>query len=98
MPYRITKAAINDLENIWTYTFEKWSIIQADRYYNLLIDEIKFIADHFTTGKSMEHIREGYRSVKVKSHLIFYRKDADGIVEVIRILHERMDIENRLNE
>ena len=45
----------------------------------------------------MEHIRKGYRASKIKSHLIFYRALNDRI-EVIRILHERMDIENRLND
>jgi toxin ParE1/3/4 len=33
---------------------------------------------------------------KVKSHLIFYRKAEDNIIEIIRILHQNMDIENRL--
>jgi toxin ParE1/3/4 len=25
--------AINDLNNIWKYTYEKWSENQADKYY-----------------------------------------------------------------
>jgi len=33
---------------------------------------------------------------KVKSHLIFFKKKEDNIVEIIRILHQNMDIENRL--
>jgi toxin ParE1/3/4 len=45
----------------------------------------------------MEHVRKGYRASKVKSHYIFYRVLNDTI-EIIRILHERMDIENRLND
>ena len=35
--YRISEKAVEDLEDIWTYTFHKWSIKQADRYYNLII-------------------------------------------------------------
>ncbi len=46
----------------------------------------------------MEHIRKGYRASKVKSHLIFYRISNEKLVEVIRILHEQMDVENRLND
>ncbi|WP_375303811.1 type II toxin-antitoxin system RelE/ParE family toxin [Niastella sp. OAS944] len=38
---------------------------------------------------------QGYRASKVKSHLIFYRIVND-VVEIIRILHEQMDIDNRL--
>jgi len=94
--YRISEKAIEDLEKIWIYTFENWSIEQADRYYNLILDEIEFVAENFRSGKSMEHIKSGYRASKVKSHLIFYRKAEDGLVEVIRILHQMMDIENRL--
>ena len=45
----------------------------------------------------MEHVRKGYQASKVKSHIIFYRILNDTI-EVIRILHERMEIKNRLNE
>ena len=94
--YRISEKAIEDLENIWLYTFETWSVDQADRYYNLLIEEIKYLSGHFESGKPMEHIKKGYRASKVKSHLIFYKKAKDNIVEIIRILHQRMDIENRL--
>jgi toxin ParE1/3/4 len=97
LPFVITKKAVSDLEDIWLYTVEKWSVEQADRYYNLIFDEINYICKNSTAGKSMEHVRKGYRTSKVKSHLIFYRVINDTI-EVIRILHERMDIENRLND
>jgi len=96
--YRISEKAIEDLENIWSYTFHKWSIEQADRYYNLIISEIEFISKNFMTGKSMEHIKKGYRASIGKSHLIFYRKSEDHIVEVIRILNQSMDIETRISE
>jgi len=97
LPFVITKKAVSDLEEIWLYTVEKWSIEQADRYYNLIFDEINYICKNNIAGKSMEHVRKGYRASKVKSHFIFYRVINDTI-EVIRILHERMDIENRLND
>ena len=96
--YSISEKAIEDLENIWTYTLHRWSIEQADRYYNLIINEIEFIANNFKAGKSMDHIKYGYRASIVKSHLIFYRKSQGNQVEVIRILHQRMDIETRINE
>jgi toxin ParE1/3/4 len=96
--YRISSKAIEDLDKIWIYTFENWSIEQADRYYNLIIDEIKFIANNPLNGKSVDYIKIGYRVTRVKSHLIFYRESDNDIVEVIRILHKRMDIENRLND
>lgn len=96
--YRISEKAIEDLENIWLYTFSKWSKEQADRYYSLIINEIEFIAENFMTGKSADSIKEGYRSSVVKSHLIFYRKNQNEVVEIIRILHQRMDVKNRLKK
>lgn len=94
--YRISTEALEDLEKIWVYTYHKWSADQADRYYALIIDEIEHITKNFDSGKSMEHVRDGYRSVKIKSHLIFYRLYDGENMEIIRVLHQVMDIENRL--
>lgn len=97
MKYRISEKAISDLEKIWFYTLNKWSKEQADRYHQLIMQEIEFIADNFNLSREVNHIRAGYRITKVKSHLIFLRKVGD-FIEIIRILHENMDIENRLSE
>jgi len=95
LPYIISKKAVIDLEEIWLYTVDKWSVSQADRYYLLIIDEIGYICKNINSGKPMDNIRKGYRAAKVKSHLILYRV-VNGTVEIIRILHERMDIDNLL--
>lgn len=96
--YKISNQALIDLEQIWLYTFKNWSIEQADRYYNLLINEMEYVCQNQESGKSMNHIKNGYRASKVKSHLIFYKTSSESEIEIIRILHERMDIENRLKE
>ena len=89
--------AIHDLEEIWFYTFTIWSQEQADRCHLLKINEIEFLATKPESGKMIDHIRKGYRSSKVKSHFIFYRFTSTEL-EVVRILHEKMDIPNRLND
>ncbi|MFC7357068.1 type II toxin-antitoxin system RelE/ParE family toxin [Jejudonia soesokkakensis] len=94
--YRISKKAIIDLDDIWIYTFKKWSKEQADRYYNLIINEIEFIAENYLIGKSAEQTRKNYRVTKIKSHLIFYRKINNNKIEIVRVLHQRMDIKKRL--
>lgn len=94
--YRISEQSIKDLNDIWVYTFHKWSKEQADRYYDLIVNEIDFIADHYMAGKSIEQTRKNYRMIHVKSHLIFYRKIENEMVEIIRILHKRMDIKKHL--
>jgi toxin ParE1/3/4 len=99
MRYKISKKALEDVETIWLYTAETWSMEQADRYYNAIFDEIEYLAENPTSGKDCSHIRKKYRSSKVKAHLIFYRPtNKKDRIEIIRVLHEQMDIENRLNE
>ena len=96
--YRISRAAIEDLNKIWIYTLNKWSKEQADNYYDLIISEIAFIADNFLAGKSAGHTRKNYRITKIKSHLIFYRKVENDLVEIVRILHQRMDHQKHLED
>jgi toxin ParE1/3/4 len=95
LPYVISKKAVADLEEIWFYTTEKWSVIQANRYYSLIIDEIEYISKNPGSGNTMQHVRKGYLASKVKSHLVFYRI-VNNNVQIIRILHGRMDIDSRL--
>ena len=95
--YRISTQAINDLNDIWLFTFRKWSKAQADRYYQQIIDEIEFVAKNFYAGKSLEHARHNYRYSPVKSHLVFYRKAEGEVVEIVRILHQRMDVKKHID-
>lgn len=94
--YRISEKAISDLEEIWLYTYNKWSKAQADKYYRLIINEIEAIANNYDFCKNIDYIKPGYRMSKVKSHLIFFRTASNKVIEIIRILHQSMDIENRL--
>ncbi|QZK90559.1 type II toxin-antitoxin system RelE/ParE family toxin [Flavobacterium sp. CHNK8] len=96
--YIISEKAIEDINNIWIYTAENWSVEQANRYYNLIIDEIEYIVDNFDMARDIGKIRKSYKYSKVKSHLILFKKDKTNEIEVVRVLHERMDIENRLVE
>ena len=97
MKFIISEKANEDIEKIWLYTYENWSLEQADRYYNLILDEIEFIAENFESGKSIDYIKKGYRTTLVKSHIIFYKKSRRNIVEIIRVLHQKMDVENRID-
>jgi toxin ParE1/3/4 len=97
MKFEISEKAFEDIENIWLYTIETWSVEQADRYYNLIFDEIEYIAENPLSGRNVDSIRKNYRCSIVKSHLIFYRYiTSEKKVEIIRILHQSMDVEERL--
>jgi len=97
MIYILSKEAEQDLEKIWLYTFENWSIEQADRYLNLLLDEMDYLCSKPNSGAAFGNIRKGYWRTKVKSHFIFYKINTKREeLEIIRILHEMMDIDNHL--
>ena len=97
MKYKISKEALEDLENIWLYTFEKWSFEQADRYINSIMDEIEYVSLNPKVGKDYNHIRKSYYRTRIKSHFIFYKFFlSDNCIEIIRVLHQRMDIDEIL--
>ncbi len=99
MEYKISQEANRDIENIWLYTYENWSLEQADRYFDLIMDEVEYLAENPESGKDYGHIRKGYFRSRIKSHFIFYKiNDNKQEIQIIRILHQRMDIESRLNE
>jgi len=99
MKYKISLEASHDIEKIWLYTYEKWSLEQADRYFNLIMNEIEYLAKNPKSGKDCGEVRKGYFRSQIKSHFIFYKiNKKNNEIEIIRILHQRMDIKTRLNE
>ncbi|WP_409013487.1 type II toxin-antitoxin system RelE/ParE family toxin [Dyadobacter sp. CY351] len=95
--YRISKAAQNDLENIWEYTLREWSSNQAEKYLDGLLNCFQALGDKRIEGKPAEHIREGYFKCLFIKHQIFYRKSPDYNIEIIRVLHVSMDVEKQFN-
>jgi toxin ParE1/3/4 len=99
MNYKISIEAKDDIEKIWLYTFKNWSLEQADRYFELIMNEIEYIAKNPDTGKDFSGVRKGYWKALIKSHVVFYKVNKkQNEVEIIRVLHQKMDIENRLND
>lgn len=96
--YKLTNKAVEDLTNIWDYTFDKWSENQADKYYEMLLENCQNIADHPKIGKKYEGVKNELLGLKVNRHIIFYRQIDNKQIEITRILHGRMDLENRINE
>ncbi|GAF05292.1 type II toxin-antitoxin system RelE/ParE family toxin [Saccharicrinis fermentans] len=96
--YELTNKAVQDLNNIWDYTFETWSEYQADKYYEILLSSCQDIANNPELGKNYTGITSKLYGVKVNRHIIFYRKSLDNTIEITRILHEQMDLKNRIAE
>ena len=94
----IRQEAIDDLNDIWNYTKTKWSENQAEKYYQTIKSSCKLIAENPNIGKSYNEISRHLFGLKTGKHVIFYSILAGVEIEVIRILHERMDLINRLAE
>ena len=91
--YRLSNKAIEDLDSIWLYTLSTWSEQQADNYYNDLIDACKEICDStINADREYVEIQKGLWCHHCRKHLIFYKYSSDNTIDIIRILHERMDI------
>lgn len=96
MNYKFSEKAIEDLKEIWSYTKKTWSEEQADRYYELLVDECESIADHFYEIPEFQLTNYSLKRTKVKSHYIYFELNKFNEVQINRILHERMDIKYQL--
>lgn len=92
----LTKAAASDLDHIWDYAEKTWSADQAEKYTGDIKAACEGLASGQRTGQAVDDIRAGYRKIAVGSHFIFFRARRDGAVEIVRILHQRMDIPSHL--
>ena len=94
----LRQEAIDDLNSIWDYTFEKWSEKQADKYYASIKMTCNGIGESPDIRKEYDGISRNLRGLKSGNHIIFYQQKSSDRIEIIRILHERMDLKNRITE
>lgn len=94
--YFLSPAAQIDLEQIWDYTCHRWGVEQADEYLRDLQRAIELAAVNPRIGQACEEIRPGYRKLAAGSHTPYCRVTPDGVVDVVRVLHQRMDVDRHL--
>jgi toxin ParE1/3/4 len=95
--YILSPAAQADIDGIWDYTADTWTAEQADRYTRQIRQVCASISADGREGRPISEVRSGYRKLSVGSHFIIFRL-VDGLVDVVRILHQRMDIASHLEE
>lgn len=86
---RFSVRARDDLRDIVRFTIRRWGEAQAERYLAELGDYARLLADTPGVDRHCDQIRPGLRRSEVGSHVLFFRREADGIL-VCRVLHERM--------
>lgn len=92
----LSPAAQADLGAIWDYTCERWGDSQAENYVRDLQRAIERIVHNPLIGRSCDEVREGYRRHAVGSHTLYYRIVRPDLIDVVRILHKRMDVDQHL--
>jgi toxin ParE1/3/4 len=93
--YTLSPRAQADLEDIWQYTTKRWNVEQAETYVRQLANHFAVVASHPEIGMPCHKIRAGYYRFPAGSHVLFYRI-IDGGIDIVRILHERMDFVRHL--
>ncbi len=96
--YEITPSARKDLRSIWFYTAKQWGEPQAERYRSLLIAMFKRIAEGQAASRSFSKLNQELRATRCEHHYIFHMPGKGKRLRIIAVLHERMDMIERLGE
>ena len=91
LPLKLSNKAREDLVNIARYTEKTWGRDQRKFYLKHLDDAFQELARNPDLGRGCDEIRQGYFRYPQGSHVIFYRLGTESTLEVIRVLHKRME-------
>lgn len=89
--YRLSRAAQEDLHEIKRYSLTAWGKKQTQSYLAAIEASLGKLTVSPDLGKNRSDLISGLFSFKVNRHVIFYRCHQEYL-EVVRILHGRMDI------
>jgi len=85
-----------DLSDVWDYTYSEWGVDQAEKYIRELWVTVQEQTRDLTKSVDIGDVRKGYRKVRSGSHVIFFKVTKDGVVVVVRILHQKMDFDRHI--
>lgn len=85
-----------DLSEVWDYTHSEWGAEQAEKYVRELWAAMQEQTLDLTKSIDIGDVRKGYRKVRSGSHAIFFKVTSAGDVDVVRILHQKMDFARHL--
>lgn len=89
-PYRLAPRALEDLEEIWRYTAETWSVAQADRYTDDLARVFETISALPSLARERPEFNPPVRIHTHERHLVIYALSDDQLV-IVRLLGGRQD-------
>ena len=96
MPLVLKKAlAEKDLIDIWIYTFNEWGEIQADKYLDECAAAFNLLAEQPLQCRERSEFSPPVRILHHAHHLVVYQTIENGI-NIVRVLHESMDVDSQL--
>lgn len=95
--FKLSAAADADMRNIAAHTLRQWGQPQRDAYIRELFEAFGRLAETPPIATRVDAIREGYKKFPQGSHVIFFRESENHGIEIIRVLHKRMDVDAQFN-
>ncbi|UXS05326.1 type II toxin-antitoxin system RelE/ParE family toxin [Agrobacterium tumefaciens] len=94
--YILTAEAESDLRSVIRYTRAQWGTPQVRRYVSDLERGIALLAEGKGSFKDMSGLYPALRMARCQHHYVFCLPREATPALIVAILHERMDIMNRL--
>lgn len=96
---RIQEAASRRLDDIYSYTRDRWGEGQAEKYITGLFAAFDKIATHGVASRPIpaEFGVDGFY-FRHERHFVYWRHLPDGDIGIVTILHERMHRIDRFRE
>ena len=88
--------AETDILEIWDYIAAD-SVEQADRWIDKLDQSLHLWATQPMMGRERKELAPGLRSLPLGRYVVFFAPLKDGI-DVVRVMHGSLDIEERFHE
>ena len=83
--YRLTDAALADLDRIYQYGILNFGLSQADKYYDGLVVFFQRLANSPLSHIAIDDIRSGYHRAPYYANTVYYRLEGNEVA-IVRIL------------
>ncbi len=92
--YILSHVAQEDLLAIKSYTHEHWGDAQVKKYLEQLSNRFTSLTENPALGRERPEIAKGCRSIVEGKHLILYRVQDNGDIEILAVPHGSRDLDH----
>ena len=91
---RLSRRALKDIEEIKSYSLERWGEAAWLRYFAGLSAAFDRVAENPTTGRPRDVLLTGMRSLTYEHHLIFFMpaRDSGRRTAILRVAHQARNL------